>query len=79
MSREPIKKVMGELFGLTPGEIPDDATMEGLEAWDSLNHMELMLVIEIEFGVRISTTAMLDLVSLDAICDFLKSQGVGAE
>jgi acyl carrier protein len=78
MSSDPIKKVMGEIFGLASAEIPDDATMEELEGWDSLNHMELMLAIEIEFGVRISTITMLDLVSLDAIQDFLKSQGVDA-
>ena len=78
MSSDPIKKVMGEIFGMAPAEIPDDATMEELEGWDSLNHMELMLAIEIEFGVRISTITMLDLVSLEAIGDFLKSQGVDA-
>lgn len=78
MSANSIKKVMGEIFGLAPGEIPDHATMEELEGWDSLNHMELMLAIEIEYGVRISTTLMLELVSLDSIQDFLKSQGVDA-
>ena len=76
MSSDPIKKVMGEIFGLASEKIPDGATMEELESWDSLNHMELMLAVEIEFGVRISTTMMLELVSLDAIQDFLKSQGV---
>ena len=79
MSGNSVKKVMGEIFGLAPGEIPDHATMEGLEGWDSLNHMELMLAIEIAFGVRISTARMLELVSLDAICDFLQGQGVDAE
>jgi acyl carrier protein len=78
MSGNSIKKVMGEIFGLAPGEIPDHATMEELEGWDSLNHMELMLAIEIEYGVRISTTLMLEFVSLDSIQDFLKSQGVDA-
>ena len=78
MSGNSIKKVMGEIFGLAPGEIPDHATMVELEGWDSLNHMELMLAIEIEYGVRISTTLMLELVSLDSIQDFLKSQGVDA-
>jgi len=71
-----IKKVMGEIFGLTSAEIPDHATMDELEEWDSLNQMELMLALETEFCVRISTTLMLELVSLDAIADFLKSQEV---
>ncbi len=74
MSSDPIKKLMGEVFGLASGEIPDDAAMEELEGWDSLNHMQLMLAIETEFGVRISTSMMLELLSLDAIQDFLKSQ-----
>ena len=77
MLRDSIKKLMGEISGLAPGEIPDAAAMEELEAWDSLNHLELMLVVEIEFGVRISTVMMLELVSLDAIHDFVKSQGAG--
>jgi acyl carrier protein len=78
MLRDAIKKLMGEIFGLEPGGIPDAATMEEFEAWDSLNHMELMLAVEIEFGVRISTAMMLELVSLDAIHDFVKSQEVDA-
>jgi acyl carrier protein len=78
MLRDSIKQLMGETFDLAPREIPDDATIEELEGWDSLNHMQLMLAVEAKFGIRISTSMMLDLVSLDAIQDFLKSQGVDA-
>jgi acyl carrier protein len=77
--REQLKQVMADLFGCTPEEIPDDADPETLAGWDSLRQVELMLALETEFGVRIPTEAMLELVSLRSIEDFLCEHIVAGE
>ncbi|HTU78181.1 MAG TPA: acyl carrier protein [Solirubrobacteraceae bacterium] len=69
--RERLKQVMAEVFGCAPWEIPDDADPETLAGWDSLRQLELMLALETEFGVRIPAEAMLELVSVEKIDDFL--------
>jgi len=39
-----------------PGlELQDDLTARDVAGWDSLNHVNLMILIEEEFGVRFTT------------------------
>lgn len=69
---------MAEVFQLSADQIPAEATNEDLERWDSLSHLELMLAVEMEFGVQISSEAMPLLLSLEAIEEQLVEQGVPA-
>jgi len=75
--RERLRLVMADLFECAPGEIPDDADPDTLPGWDSLRHLQLMLALEAEFGVRISTESMLELASLSGIEEYLREHSVG--
>lgn len=78
--RENIKQIMARIFERRAEDIPDTASVDLLPEWDSLHHIELMLALEAEFGVRIPTQAMLELVSLAAIEAYLLDpSGVGLE
>lgn len=68
---EQIKRVVARVFRVDPAEIPDDARSDQVEGWDSLHHLELMLALELEFGVRIPTERMIELTSLPAIEEFV--------
>jgi acyl carrier protein len=72
--RERLKEVMAELFGCAPEEIPEQADPDTLAGWDSLRQLELMLALETEFGVRVPAEALLELVTLEKINDFLCEQ-----
>jgi acyl carrier protein len=74
--KERIKKVLANTFNIPISEIPDEAQINGLPNWDSLGHMMLMLELESEFGVSISTAEMTNLLSLDLIEGFLQSNGL---
>jgi acyl carrier protein len=76
--RERLKEVMADLFGCAPEDIPSDADPDTLANWDSLRHVELMLALETEFDVHIPTEAMLELVSLERIHDYLCEHAAGA-
>jgi acyl carrier protein len=69
--RESLKRLIADLLGCAPEEIPDDASSETLAGWDSLRHLEMMLALETEFGVRIPTETMFELSSLERIEDYL--------
>lgn len=75
--RERLKEVMADVFGRVPEEIPDDAEPDTLAGWDSLKQVELMLALEREFGVHIPTEAMLELVTLQMIDDYLCEHAAG--
>ncbi len=72
--RKRIKKVMYRVFSIPIDEIPDDASVHSLAKWDSLGQIELMLALEIEFNVRLSSDDMLTLLSLEAIASYLQDQ-----
>ena len=73
--RDDLRRVLAEVFQISPADVPDDASIERLDGWDSLRHLELMLALELEFGVRLTADTMLELQSVDAIEAFLSEAG----
>ena len=65
--RERIREAMATVFDRPAAEIPEDASAENLEDWDSLHHLELVLELELEFGVRVPAETVPELLSLAAI------------
>ncbi|MEP6492867.1 MAG: acyl carrier protein [bacterium] len=62
-------------------QLPDDSDVSrarqlGVEAWDSLAHVSLMLAIESEFDVTVDIADQLTLTSYPAIRLYLEERGV---
>lgn len=76
--REQIRETLAEVFERPVADVPSDATNQTLEGWDSLRHLELMLALEMKFGVRMTSAVIPTLLSVDAIEDYLREQGTGA-
>ena len=70
--------MMAAAFHVSAAQIPDDASPQNVAWWDSLGHIELMLALEMEFGVTLPAEAIIDLVSLDAIESFLRDHAPAA-
>jgi acyl carrier protein len=64
---ERIRNVMGAVFGINPTAISDEATPGDIEQWDSLRHMNLILALEDEFGVRFRDDQVEQLISFRLI------------
>ncbi len=69
--RARIKALMASLFELTPGDIPDDAQFGVLKGWDSLGHIALMMAVESEFKIELTTESMQSALTLPALEDFV--------
>lgn len=52
-TEDTLKDVMATLLGIAADSISDDTSMDTVEAWDSIKHMNLVLAIEEEFGISI--------------------------
>ena len=46
-----IKNCMASVFGIEEDAINDDASMDNIEAWDSIRHINLIIALEQEFGI----------------------------
>ena len=69
--KQRIKEVMGRAFAIEAASIPDDAAIGTLPGWDSLGHVTLMMGIEQEFGVSLTTEAMRQALTLAALEDYV--------
>lgn len=44
--------------------------------WDSMNHLNLVVELEIEFGVSLEPEEIARMVDYTAVCEILKAKGV---
>ncbi|EGJ11389.1 MULTISPECIES: acyl carrier protein [Rubrivivax] len=52
-TEDTLKNVMAAVLGIAAESIDDDTSMDTVATWDSIQHMNLVLAIEEEFGVGI--------------------------
>ena len=58
-----LKSVMATILEVDEAEIGPETSMDSLEAWDSIKHMDLILAVEEEFGVSVPDEEAADLTS----------------
>lgn len=73
--RDRIRHTIASVWNVPADEIPEDADAESLPGWDSLRHLELMLELEMSFGVRIPAEEVPELISIGAIEEALREHG----
>lgn len=62
-----IKSVMSVVFEIDAKSIQDDAVPGGIEQWDSIRHMNLIVALEEEFDIRFTDDEITDLLSYKLI------------
>ena len=67
--KEDVKRIMSEVFGLPIESIPDNASPKTIGSWNSLGHLNFVMALEDEFGVRFAGEQIPDLTSFAAITD----------
>ena len=63
---------MVEILQVPEDKITPDLKQEDLEGWDSLQHLNLMLALEQEFGVTLDVDDLSTLTSVPAILKYLE-------
>ena len=53
INEDTLKQVMATMLKVDPGAINSASSMDTIESWDSLRHMNLVLALEEEFKVSI--------------------------
>lgn len=75
---EKIKTILGDVLGVPPGQIPDSASVESLEAWDSIAHLNFVMSVEQVFGVTLTPEEAVAMTELAACRRILEQKGVSA-
>lgn len=59
-----------------PVEEVENATMDGVEKWDSIGQMSLIAIIEDEFGIELEQEEVMHFTSFAAGVEILKNHGI---
>ena len=62
-----LRQIMADVFYINESEVDKSTSMETIESWDSLQHLNLILALEQSFGVRFSTKEIETLRSFEVI------------
>ena len=64
------------MLGVTPHELLEESSPDTIASWDSLGHLNLVIALEEEFGIRLSAEDMLAMRSVGTIRQILLQSGV---
>lgn len=56
--------------------IDASCSQKNCAAWDSMNHLNLVVELEIEFGVSFEPEEIARMVDFKAVCEVLKMKGI---
>ena len=56
--------------------IDASCSQKNCTAWDSMNHLNLVVELEMEFGISLEPEEIARMVDFNAVCEILKTKGV---
>jgi len=72
-----IKQIMADVFGININNITNDASVDSIEEWDSLNHLKLILALEDELNISFSEEETVEIMSYLILVEILKNYKIG--
>jgi acyl carrier protein len=70
------RSIVSTILQVPEARVTDDLSSDGVETWDSLNHINLIGAIEQEFGVTLPTENLGDFMSVAQLKALLARLGV---
>jgi acyl carrier protein len=67
-----VRSVLADVFGLEPDAVGPDTSTDTVEAWDSLQHLAVVLSLEEEFDIHFDDEETLAVVSYPLITAILR-------
>jgi acyl carrier protein len=71
-----VAKVFSEVLGVSPSQITDETSPDNTPQWDSMAAMNLVVAIEDEFDIRLSTAEIVSMRNVAIVRKVLTTKGV---
>jgi acyl carrier protein len=71
-----LKQVLADVFGVDASLINDDSSVDTVAAWDSLNHLNLVLALEERFEVSLTEDQIVEMLNYPLVKATLAEHGV---
>ena len=66
-TEERLKRVMGDVLKIEASEVNDDTSVDTVEEWDSLRHLNLVLALEQEFDISFTEEQTVEILNYPLI------------
>lgn len=71
-----LKTILSNVLGIGEEEIKDSSSVENITSWDSLNHINLIVALEENYGLSFSEEEMLEMTTFGRIKRILSGKGI---
>jgi len=72
-----VLNIMAQLFSMPAGSLTAESSMETVEQWDSLQHINVIVDVEQHFNITMAPEEVMQLHSVQAIVDIVESKLAG--
>lgn len=62
-----LKQLLADVFGIGVESITAEASIDTIEEWDSLKHLNLILALEDKFGITFTEQQTVEIISYELI------------
>ena len=76
VSEDKLKQVLAAVFGIDVRMINETSSVDTVEKWDSLRHLNLVLALEEEFNVTLTEEQTVQILSYQLIKLVLEEHGI---
>lgn len=76
---ERVRGVVGDVFGVAAAQITAETSQDTLPGWDSLQHLNIVLSLEKEFGIRLAPAEAEGIRSVGAMVKVVESKNAKPE
>jgi acyl carrier protein len=78
-TRERLYQAIGGVLGLAPTAIESETSPDTVSTWDSLNHLNLVMAVETEFGIALTPEQVFDIRNVGTLLTIVREHGVDAD
>ena len=69
-----IQQIFRDVFDMPTLDITSNTSSDDIETWDSLNHMRLVIALELEFNLKFSSLDVAELTNVGDLVILIKSK-----
>ena len=69
-----IQQIFRDVFDMPTLDITSNTSADDIGAWDSLNHMRLVIALELEFNLKFSSLDVAELTNVGDLVILIKSK-----
>lgn len=71
-----LNRILASVFNVPVEKITEEASMDTVPQWDSVNHLKLVLALEDSFQISFTEEETVELISYPLIQTILKDHGI---